>query len=293
MDRVSLTPMSPAALAAWREERRGTADAVPDQAPGEEHESLEVVVDDRRVGRVLLVRGEEGGVRGCSVRALETDLPPYAMEVWAEVLTAIAERARDAGDEALTTAVSPRLAPVFEAAGYRATVTHHAKRLDARARFQEDRRVDVRPMDVLERLRFSEAVRAIVDDGKHRVDLWGTAMSRARLEERIGRLADVPAPDGELLMTALVDGRPVGRAWASLVVQDDALDFFGHVIELDPEHRGQGLTRSFLGALSRHLHDLGVRDVHLPVYGEDERVRRSFNAAGVVVNDVHLRKDLD
>ena len=66
-------------------------------------------------------------------------------------------------------------------------------------------------------------------------------------------------------MTGLVDGEPVGRAWATLVTDDEGnVDFHGNTIDLFPQFRAQGLTRSFLGALRRHVREVGVRDVHLP-----------------------------
>ena len=112
------------------------------------------------------------------------------------------------------------------------------------------------------------------------------------MEERLTRLTAVPPPELELLMVGTVDGVMVGRAWATLVERDGALDFYGNTIDLLPEHRGQRLTPSFLGALRRHVHDLGVRDVHLRVYGHDVGARRTFVDAGAGVEDVHLRKDL-
>ena len=59
-----------------------------------------------------------------------------------------------------------------------------------------------------------------------------------------------------------------------------------------PEFRGQGLTRSFLGALRRHVQEIGVRDVHLRVYAHDSGARRTFVDEGAGIDEVHLRKDL-
>jgi GNAT superfamily N-acetyltransferase len=124
--------------------------------------------------------------------------------------------------------------------------------------------------------------------------LSGTGANLDELEERVRHLADADPPAGELLMMGLVDGVPIGRAWATLVTAEDgATDFYGNTIDLFPEFRGQGLTRSFLGALRRHVKELGVRDVHLRVYAHDTEARRTFVESGAGVDDVHLRKDLD
>jgi len=111
------------------------------------------------------------------------------------------------------------------------------------------------------------------------------------LDARLAALVDDPPPL-ELLMTGTVDGVPVGRAWATLVEKNGALDFLGNTIDLFPEHRGQRLTPSFLGALRRHVQEIGVRDVHLRVYGHDTAARRTFLGAGAGIEDVHLRKEL-
>lgn len=293
MVHARLTPMPPAELEDWRAARRGGPDALPEAVPGEELEALVVVVDDVAVGGVLVGCSPTGDARRCSVRALETTIPSDATEVWAAVLTAIADHARDGGADAVITAVPPRLAPLFQASGYRATLTTHAKTLDADAKFQEDRRVAVRPMDAAERRSFAADARGMLEAGMLEAGLLlGPDAPLERLHERLDRLAEDPLPAEEVLVTATVDGQPVGRCWGTLVERDGGLDFLGHVIELFAPFRGQRLTPSFLGAMSRHVRELDVRDVSLRLYGHDQRARRSFVEAGVALADVHLRRDL-
>jgi len=109
---------------------------------------------------------------------------------------------------------------------------------------------------------------------------------------RLAGLAGDPAPEDELLLTGVVDGESVGSAWGTLVAHERALDFHGHSIHLAPEHRGQGLSRSFLGAIARYVSDLGLRDVHLRVYGYDQWARGLFVPHAGVLDEVHLRKEL-
>ena len=88
---------------------------------------------------------------------------------------------------------------------------------------------------------------------------------------------------------------PVGSAWGTLVPRDDVLDLYGHVMWLRPEHRGRGLSTSFLGATMRLALELGVADVYNRVYGHDGWGRHQVlppQAPPDAVDDVFVRKDL-
>jgi GNAT superfamily N-acetyltransferase len=310
MARVRLDPMTPAALDAWRRERAVTG-PLPEASPAQRQEPLVILLDGEPVGRVLLAAAEGDEAPGWSVRAIDTSLHSDDTEEWAEVLTAIADHALAHGAAVVDTTVPRRLAPVFEAAGYRTTGTVHAKRLALHdGHFQDDRRVAVRPMDAAERAQFAAEARELVRAGVLRdgpATLPGGGVPLADRIDRIDRIDsidridrsdeagadDTGGPDRELLLTATVDGTPVGRVWATLVREDGgALDVVGHVLEIFPEHRGLRLTPSLLGALARHVRDLGVRDVHLQIHGPDDRARARLERAGLDVADVHLRRDL-
>jgi GNAT superfamily N-acetyltransferase len=286
-----VTPMPEDRLAAWRAGSSGAGTPLPTDG---ELEAVELTVDDVVVGGALLGHTSEAGRGRTAVRRLQTTLDPSASEPWAAVLRALEEHARGRGAATIVTAVPPALSGVFRAAGYLATMTTVSKRLDpgSAPELQEDRRVAVRPMTTDERRRFADEVAALLRDGMTRAGvLSGTSLGD--LGDRLAGLAADPAPEGELLVVGLVDGVPVGRAWATLVTADDgALDFLGNTLELFPEYRGQRLTPSFLGALRRHVQTLGVRDVHLRVYAHDDGARRTFLEAGAGIDDVHLRKDL-
>ena len=138
--------------------------------------------------------------------------------------------------------------------------------------------MSVRPMELAERQQFAGEVMTFLRSGMERAGvLAGAGAALDELEERVARLADDPPPEGELLVMGLVDGEPVGRAWATLVTDDDgSVDFRGNTIDLFPQFRGQGLTRSFLGALVATCDEIGVRDIHLRVYAHDAGARRTF-----------------
>jgi len=269
---------------------------LPEPVEGEEFEALSVVVDEVVAGGAVLTYDEQGGRSRASVRRLQTTVPHDAAEVWAALIAALEAHVRGRGVVTLVTAVPPALAGAFRVAGFKATMTTVTKRLDpdSAPELQEDQRVSVRPMDLDERRQFATEVTTFLRSGMERAGvLAGSGASLGELDERVARLGDETPPEGELLMMGLVDGEPVGRAWATLVTDDDgAIDFLGNTIDLFPQFRGQGLTRSFLGALRRHVREIGVRDVHLRVYAHDTGARRTFVDNGAGVDDVHLRKDL-
>ncbi|MEI5674955.1 MULTISPECIES: hypothetical protein [unclassified Nocardioides] len=279
----------------WRASRAASGTPLPEPSGPTELEAVTLTVDEVRVGGALLEYADEAGRRRCAVRVLQTTLLRDAPGPWAAAIAALEAHVRARGVTTLTTAVAPELASVFGAAGFRATMTTVGKRLDpaSAVELQEDRRVAVRPMDDDERAVFVADVAEQLRAGMARAGVVDRESSRlGEMEARLVRLSDVPPPPGELLITGTVDGVAVGRAWATLVERDGALDFYGNTLDLFPEHRGQRLTPSFLGALRRHVHELGVRDVHLRVYGHDAGARRTFLDEGAGVRDVHLRKDL-
>lgn len=282
-------------LASWRAARASAGAPLPEPAAGNVVEAVTVTVGDVQVGGALLEHGEAAGRHRCAVRVLQTTLPHDADSHWSAVAAALEEHARARGVDVLTAAVAPELADAFGRAGFRVTMTSVGKRLDPNSapELQDDRRVEVRPMDAEERARFVADAGALLRAGMTRAGVADSGATLDELDARLSALSTDPLPPHELLMTGTVDGVPVGRAWATLVERDGAIDFHGNSIDLFPEFRGQRLTPSFLGALRRHVRGIGVRDVHLRVYGHDLAARRTFVAEGAGIQDVHLRKDLD
>ena len=291
-----VAPMPDEQLAQWRTAAADTVAPLPEPVDGDGYDPVVLVLDKVEVGGALLTYDEQGGRRRASVRRLHTTLAHDDRASWTPLLAALERHVRLRDVQTLVTAVPPSLAGAFREVGFQATMTTVSKRLDpgSATELQEDRRVAVRPMDRGERQVFAAEVMTFLRAGMERAGvLAGTGADLGELAERVARLADDPPPDGELLMTGLLDGTPVGRAWATLVTDEDgAVDFHGNTIDLLPEFRGQGLTRSFLGALRRHVREIGVRDVLLRVYAHDTGARRTFLDSGAGVDDVHLRKDL-
>ncbi|WP_299058352.1 hypothetical protein [uncultured Nocardioides sp.] len=292
---VRLVPLSAADLAAWRDQSEAAGSPLPVPEPGDGYDAREVVVDDVAVGGVVLTTAPDGLLVRCSIRELQTTLSPDDGPRWAAVVAALEACARELGADTMVTSIAPDLVPPFRDAGFGATMTTHGKELepDSPLELQEDQRVAVRPMTPAERTAFVTEAQVFLRSGMDRAGVAGADATLAGLDGRLAALAEDPPPTDELLMVGTVDGTPVGRAWATLRRADDGtLDFLGNTLDLFPEHRGQGLTKSFLGALRRHVHEIGVRAVTLNVYGHDAGARRTFLDNGAGIGRVLLRKDL-
>ncbi|GAA5144044.1 hypothetical protein GCM10023340_10910 [Nocardioides marinquilinus] len=300
MTSVRVVPMADADLARWRADQAAAGAPLPGRDDVDDWRALDVVAGDVVVGGAVLTLKREGPVVRCAVRLLQTTVPAERREVWSHLADALAAHAREWGADVVTTAVAPALAGAFQHAGYLATMTGVSKRLDpdAAPELQDDRRVAVRPMTPEERQRFAEEAREFLRAGMERAGvLPAPGAPMARMDDQLRRIAGASPPDDELLMTGTMgpDGEPVGRAWATLVRPDGPegpVDFLGNTLDLFEPFRGQGLTKSLLGALVRHVRALGVRDVHLRVYAHDAAARRTFLEHGAGVDDVHLRREL-
>jgi len=279
----------------WRAAAAAAGQPLPEPVEGDGDGVVELVVDDVTVGGAVITYDDEGGRSRASVQRLQTTLPHDAVESWSAVLAVLEAHVRARGARVLITAVAPSLAGVFGRAGYRATMTTVSKRLDSGSvhELQDDQRVTLRDMDAGERRRYAKDAVELVRAGMQRAGVTGTEAAVGDLADRIAALAADPLPEDELLLVGLLDGVPIGRLWATVVTSDDgAIDLRGNLVDLFPEFRGRRLTPSFLGALRRHMHALGVRGVHGRLYAHDAGARRTVVEEGTGIDDVHLRKDL-
>jgi GNAT superfamily N-acetyltransferase len=293
---AQLRTMAAGALEEWRAARSASGSPLPDLEDGSDLEALTVVVDEVEVGGAVVQYDSQGGRARASLRVLQTTLPAGAGPEWTAVIAALEQRARERGAVTLVTAVAPELAGAFRSAGFQATMTTVAKRLDpaSTTELQDDQRVVLRPMTPEERQRFAGEAVGLLRSGMERAGvLSGGGDDLGELGERIARLGHEELPAGELLLMGVLDGVPVGRLWVTLVTDDDgSTDVVGNSVDLFPQFRGQGLTRSLLGALRRHMAEIGVREVRGRLYAHDARARKTVVGEGTGIEDVHLRKDL-
>ncbi len=297
MPLTRLLPMSDEAVAQWRAAREAAGSAFPDATGAGELELLEIVLDDVAVGGVVLGHTAADQRPSTSIRLLETTLADEDATHWGVVLGAVEDHARGRGARTLVTAVPPRLAGTFQAAGFVATMSGMGITVEpgSERRTPTTDRVVLRPMDEAERRRFVPEAREFLRAGMTRAGVLGDPDApMAEVQQRLVALADDPPPE-EVLLTAEADGAPVGRLWATRVEHGDPVDgsdLVVNTIDLVPERRGQGLTRLVLSALETYVREQGVRDVRGRVYGHDARARDSLHSLGLGVDDVHLRKDL-
>ncbi|MCH1866088.1 hypothetical protein [Nocardioides sp. CFH 31398] len=288
---VRLAPLSAADVAAWRAQREVAGDPLPAPETGVVQEVLEVVVDEVAVGGLLLERTADGDRSRCVVRELQTTLDPGDRPRWAAVLAALEDHARAGGAEVVVTAVDLDLTVPLSDAGWRAALTMHAKRLDPGVlELQDDRRVEVRPMDDAERAAWvPDALRAL-RRGATRAGLSDPAAGG--VEARLLALADGPVDPAELLLVGVLDGEVVGRFWGTSRPGPEGPVLLATTLDLLPGHRGRGVLGSFLGAIRRRLADLGVVEVRLHLLGHHPGLRRAFLGLGVGIHRAVMTKDL-
>lgn len=282
-------------LADWRAARAGAGVPLEEPSADEEQEAVVVVVDDVEVGGALLAYSREGDRLLCALQVLQTTLARDADDVWTALAGTLEAHARARGVDSLTTAVAPELTAALGAAGFQATMIAVAKPFDTAdySGYAADARVTLRPMDAAERHRFVAETRELLYGGMDRAGVVSRSSTRLeKLEERLLPLLDDPPPEQELLLTALLDGEPIGQAWATLVPHDGVVDFYGNTLHLFAEHRGKGLSAPFIAALSAYVDGLGVADIHARVYARDQWARKLFVSTTEGVRDVSVRKDL-
>ena len=252
-----------------------------------------MVVEGVEVGGAVLTYTDDAGHLRCSIRLLQTTIADDAAEVWAAVVTAFEEHVRPRGVRSLVTAVPPQLAGSFQAAGFGATMTGVAIRHPEHDRvLADDGRVAVRTMTDDERRRFAAEAPGLMREGMTAAGvLTGPDAPTTRLDDRLAALADHPPPE-ELLLTATVDDVAAGRFWATLVRGEDGVDLLGNYLDLFPEFRGQGLTRSFMAAVEGWVVAHDVRDISGLLYGHAADARSTVLGFGASLADIHLRKDL-
>ncbi len=167
-----LVPLPDEAVAQWA---AGRATPLPEAAPGERLEHLEIHVDGVPVGGVVLGHWGEGQGSRLAIRLLETTLPDDDRTHWPAVIDAIERRAKEVGAAAVVTAVPPRLAATLQASGFAVTMTGLAIELPAGRITPPTERVTLRPMSAGERRTFVPKAREFLRTGMTRA-----VRSRAR-----------------------------------------------------------------------------------------------------------------
>lgn len=296
MTDARVRPMPRAELEAWGAARAQSGVSLPEPFHEDRHEAVTVEIDGVDVGGALLALSSEGGAERCVVLVLQTTVPYDASERWTAIASALGEYAASRGATTLAAAVAPALAGAFGRAGFQATMISASLGFgpDGWSGLVEDGRVSVREMDLAERRVFVDQVRAQMHAGMARAGVVDPASSRlGALEERFAALLHDPLPEQERTLAAIVDGRFAGGLWATVVPTESGTVGHVHSLHLDEEHRGQGLSTSFLAALRTRADEMGVEEIHVRLYGYDQWARHFFLTEDATLEDVHLRKNLE
>lgn len=119
-----------------------------------------------------------------------------------------------------------------------------------------------------------------------------TALERA-LQGNADLLPDGLQTARMLLVLAVVDGRPVGRAWAGLDHPRGAPDTaFLYDIFIDEAHRGLGFGRELLAEMEQLVATNGVGALELNVFGHNATAVALYERSGYVVTTQQMRKKL-
>ncbi|MCA1983399.1 GNAT family N-acetyltransferase [Nocardioides nematodiphilus] len=285
--------MAASQLEQWRAARASAGTPLPDA--GAEREAVTVTVDGVEVGGAVLAYSAEPSGRRCAVLLLQTTVPYDAVDRWTAIARGLEDYARRRAATEITTAVAPALAAAFGHAGFLATMLGAERPFGPNgwAELHDDGRVTVRPMDLAERQRFVGELRELMLSGMTRAGVVEPGSpSLEELKTRLVPLLEDPLPADQLVLTALIDGAPGGGLWATLAPVDGGREIHAHALQIDAEHRGRGLGRSFLSALNTYVAPLGARGVRLRVYGFDRRAQQLFGVTQDTVEEIHLRKDI-
>lgn len=289
MPESQLVPLPDEAVTQWAASR---STPLPQGAPGERLEHLEIHVDGVPVGGVVLGHSGEGQGSRLAIRLLETTLADDDHTHWPAVLDAIERRAEEVGAASVVTTVPPSAAPTFQACGFEVTMTGLAFDMPAARITVPSDRVVLRPMHSDERPAFVSEAREFLRSGMAEAGvLADDAEPMTAVERRLAALVDDP-PSEELLLTIAADATAVGHFWFTEVSTSGQREVVANTVYLGPEHRGAGLMGEVYSAVDTYLRDLDVRRVHGRLYRHHEHALDTLRAFGMTIDSIHLRKDL-
>jgi GNAT superfamily N-acetyltransferase len=101
----------------------------------------------------------------------------------------------------------------------------------------------------------------------------------------------VPA-EGHHVFGVMADGRRVGIVWLGPSLHDDATERYLFNIEIDEEHRGQGLGRAAMRAAEDWTRADGASQLALNVFGFNDRARSLYDSLGYVVAATSMYRTL-
>lgn len=88
---------------------------------------------------------------------------------------------------------------------------------------------------------------------------------------------------------AIHEGLSVGIVW--LVKQDDEWSIYD--IDIDEEHRGNGLGRKTMHAIEQYVSEQGGTAINLSVFGFNEVARKLYESEGFETVRIQMKKKLN
>ena len=258
-------------------------------------EDIGIAVGGVDSGAVRLTYSQQAEGCRATITKLQVDLPPQD-KGWTDVLGAIEGHAKSRGAVTVGISSSPDYVGAFHAAGFRTTMM--AFSIPSTDVFQElpsDDRMAVRFMDKAERQQFIAEVGEVLDGGMQRAGVLAAETDREKLEAALTEMArdsSGTAKDEHLLVVGELNGLPVGRLWATRIVEGEHVDLSFQTVDIFPEHRGRRLLPFFYSALIPLIREVGAQNCRFRLYGDDQRAQDFVLSRSARLLDVRLRKDI-
>jgi ribosomal protein S18 acetylase RimI-like enzyme len=157
---------------------------------------------------------------------------------------------------------------------------------------------------------YDDAVLELVYKEPDDVARWVPAMFASYVDERIGagegreaawaaaaaqreQLFPGGVPEeGQHVMNLVLDGAAVGVLWMGRPLGGDEHVWFVFYVEIDDNHRGQGLGRDAMIAAERWATEHGGSRISLNVFGPNTVARSLYESLGYQVLATGMYKDL-
>jgi GNAT superfamily N-acetyltransferase len=106
-------------------------------------------------------------------------------------------------------------------------------------------------------------------------------------------LPEGPDTPGMLLLAADdSEGQPVGLVWVALD-RPRGGEAWIYFIEINPEHRGKGLSRVLLLEAEQQAARRGATSIGLNVFGGNAVARNLYESSGYQITGINMRKELN
>ncbi|WP_088068905.1 GNAT family N-acetyltransferase [Gottfriedia luciferensis] len=91
------------------------------------------------------------------------------------------------------------------------------------------------------------------------------------------------------LKNIVLNEQTIGYLWYSINTKQEPHNAFLFEILIYPEHRGQGFGKEAMSLCIKEIHNLGVEDVWLHVFGHNQGALNLYQQLGFEITDYNLK----